>query len=127
MTLLSIEQIISVDDRKTTDVPCPEWGGEVRLRSLTGSERDELEHSQRRRANAMPDNRGLRKRLIRMSAINKDGSPMFDEKTIKELERKNAAVLDRLFGEAMKLAGLSDDDVEVLEKNSEADPDSASE
>ena len=38
--LLNKEQIQSVSDLETQDVEVPEWGGTVRLKSLTGAERD---------------------------------------------------------------------------------------
>ena len=41
--LLSKDQILSADDIQSQRVPVPEWGGEVMVRGLTGSQRDQWE------------------------------------------------------------------------------------
>ena len=38
--LLSKEQILAAEDLPHKDVPVPEWKGTVRVRALTGFERD---------------------------------------------------------------------------------------
>ncbi len=124
MGLLTIEEIKNADDKRTVDVSCPEWGGDVRLRGLTGDERDELEFwSTRKKKN---DGRGFRVKLISMCAVNETGEPLFNGEAIKLLGGKSASVVERLFVASMKLAGLSNDDVEKLEKNSDDGPDSDS-
>jgi len=42
---LNKEQILRADDLKTEEVDVPEWGGSVRVRVLTGTERDAFESS----------------------------------------------------------------------------------
>lgn len=125
MGLLTIEEIKDADDKRTVDVSCPEWGGEVRLRSLTGDERDNLEFwsTKTKRKN---DSRGFRAKLISMSAVTDSGDHLFNGEATALLGTKNAAVVERLFSAAMKLAGLSNEDVEVLEKNSDEALDSDS-
>lgn len=125
MGLLTIEEIKNADDKKTVDVSCPEWGGDVRLRSLTGDERDELEFWWTRKPKEK-DARGNRAKVISMMAITDKGEPLFNGEAAKLLGEKNAAVVDRLFAECLKLAGMTDEDVEVLEKNSDDAPDSDS-
>ena len=122
MALLSIDEIKSSDDQKTIDVPCPEWGGDVRLRTLSGNERDELEFWSTRKKDR--DSRGFRARLISMAAVDESGNPLFNGEAAKLLGSKSAVVIERLFTAAMKLAGLNDDDVEKLEKKSDEAPDS---
>lgn len=43
--LLTREQILKAQDRTYKDVSCPEWGGKVRIQSLSGAERDQFEES----------------------------------------------------------------------------------
>ncbi len=45
MNLLPRDLIDGADDLPVEDVEVPEWGGAVRLRTLTGSERDGFEAS----------------------------------------------------------------------------------
>lgn len=118
MSLLSKNQILSADDRRFEVVPVPEWGGEVRLRSLTGAERDEFEaksltgSGKKQRVNP----RHLRARLIAMCAVDEQGSPLFDVSDVISLSNKSAAALERLFEVASRLAGLDEEDVEELEQ-----------
>ena len=44
MSLLSKEQILSKDRKKTVDVNVKEWGGSVRLQELSASDRDMWEN-----------------------------------------------------------------------------------
>ncbi|MFE3382837.1 hypothetical protein [Streptomyces anulatus] len=40
---LSAEQILDADDLAIEDVPVPEWGGTVRVKGMSGTERDRFE------------------------------------------------------------------------------------
>ena len=42
MSLLSAAEILAADDLPTEDVEVSEWNGTVRVRALTGAERDKL-------------------------------------------------------------------------------------
>jgi hypothetical protein len=120
--LLTREQILKTKDRTHKDVKCPEWGGTVRVQSLTGSERDAFEESilgQRnkdgtREVVAM----NLRAKLVALSVVDKDGNQLFSKDDVLALGEKNAKPLDRLFSEAQKLSGITKDDVEEMVKNS---------
>lgn len=118
MSLLSKEAIFGADDRRYEDVPCPEWGGTVRLRSLTGSERDAYEASIEKQVGnkVVRDVRNFRARLVVLSAINEDGTPLFERNDVVALSNRSAAALDRLFDVACRLSGISDDDVKELEE-----------
>lgn len=115
--LLSREQILGAEDRKTEDVAVPEWGGTVRVRGLTGSERDAYEASivrlrgdgsrQFMLANA-------RARLVSMAVVGESGGRLFSDKDVNELGRKSAVALERVWESARRLSGLSEEDVEEL-------------
>ncbi|MFE0101152.1 hypothetical protein [Streptomyces sp. NPDC059009] len=114
--LLSRDQILKVDDLKTEDVDVPEWGGSVRLRMLTGAERDSFEQS-------MIDTRGgkqktnlanFRARLIARCVVTDTGERMFSPPDIDALGRKSAAALGRLFDACQRMNGFSAADVEEL-------------
>lgn len=116
MALLSRDAILAADDREYEVVPCPEWGGEVRLRSLTGSERDAYEQSlvQTRGKSREMNLRNARAKLVALCAVDENGNRLFTDADVNALGKKNAKPLDRLFDAARRLAGLSEDDVDRL-------------
>lgn len=128
MALLSKSDIFGADDRKYETVSVPEWGGEVRLRSLTGAERDAYEASMTRRVGnkQVEDLRNARARLVVLAAVDEVGAPLFDANDAAALGRRNAAALDRLFEVACKLSGISGDDVKELEEGFDSAPNGAS-
>jgi len=117
--LLNKEQIKSVSDLETQDVEVPEWGGTVRLKSLTGAERDRFEASvvQGQGRNTTVNMQNLRAKLVAQSAIGEDGKPLFTEEDVKWLGEKSAKALNRLFNAAQQLSGLSESDVKELAGN----------
>jgi len=116
MALLSRDAILAADDREYEVVPCPEWGGEVRLRSLTGAERDAYEQSlvQTRGKSREMNLRNARAKLVALCAVDENGNRLFTDADVNALGKKNAKPLDRLFDAARRLAGLSEDDVDRL-------------
>lgn len=116
MGLLSRDAILAAEDRAYEQVDCPEWGGQVRLRSITGGQRDAYEASLvQQRGNSRQTNlRNARAKLIVLCAVDADGRPMFTEDDVNALSRKNAKPIDRLFDACRRLCGLSEDDVDKL-------------
>jgi hypothetical protein len=116
--VLSKEQILQADDLKRETVDTPEWGGEVLLRELRGRERDAFEEgSMDKQRNVTMTN--MRARLVALSAIDEEGDRLFTSKEAKELGDKSATALNRLFEVCCRLSGITSDDVDALEKNSE--------
>jgi hypothetical protein len=122
MGFLSREEIFKKQDREYAVVNCPEWGGKVRVQSLSGAERDAFEESilGKRKEDGSRDvmTANLRAKLVALSAVDKDGNLLFGPDDWAALGQKNAAPLDRLFTAAQKLSGISKNDVEELTKNS---------
>lgn len=117
MGFLSREEILSKHDMMVQDVEVPEWGGTVRVRSLTGEERDNFEKSLILQVgNQMkPNLRNIRAKLVALSVVDKEtGKPLFSEGDLLALSGKNAAALNRVYEAAEKLSGLSKDDMEEL-------------
>jgi hypothetical protein len=111
--LLSKDAILAAQDVKTEIVEVPEWGGSVKVRGLTGSERDAFEGEviQRNGKDVKTNTRNIRARLVVLSVITEDGSRMFSFHDIETLGDKSAKALDRIFTVAMTLSGLRDEDV----------------
>lgn len=117
--LLTKADIFKVEDIKSERVAVPEWGGEVIVRGLTGTERDEFEQSimgQKGTINLA----NTRARLVVYSVIDEDGKRLFEDWDVKALGQKSAAALDRVVSVAMRLSGISDTDMEDLTGNSGA-------
>lgn len=119
--LLSKEAILAVQDTATELVEVPEWGGAVRVRGLTGSERDAFESEvvQRNGRDVRTNTRNIRARMVVMSVVNEDGSRMFSYHDIEALGEKSARALDRIFAVAMRLSGLRDEDVAEMAEDFE--------
>ena len=116
--VLSKEQILQADDLRRESVDTPEWGGEVLLRELRGRERDAFEEgSLDSKRNVSMAN--MRARLVAMSAIDEEGERLFTAKEATELGDKSATALNRLFEVCCRLSGITESDVDKLEKNSE--------
>jgi hypothetical protein len=129
MALLSKNAILTADDLKTQDIPVPEWGGEVRIKTLTGAERDQYE------ADSVKTNRGgkrevnmtnMRARLIAMCAVDEQGQLLFTRADVMKLGQKSAVALERVFDAAATMSGMSDDDVAELAGNFDGDQNESS-
>ena len=61
----------------------------------------------------------MRARLVAASAIDEQGERLFSNKEAAALGDKSATALNRLFEVCCRLSGITSDDVDNLEKNSE--------
>jgi len=114
--LLTRGQILAADDRPTVDVPVPEWGGTVRVVTLTGAERDEWEAQYADGIGATPN---VRASLAALCIVDGEGKRMFGGADVTELGKKSGSALDRLWDAACRLNRIRARDVEELTKNSE--------
>lgn len=115
MSLLSKDAILSADDRKTRDVEVPEWGGTVRVATMTASERDRWEAETY--GGSKPNTLDFRARFVALCLVDEKGARMFSDKEVAALGGKSAAALQRVFAAAQELNALTDSAVEELEKN----------
>jgi len=124
---LSKETIAGAKDLTFKDVKVPEWDGSVRVRVLTAKEEDDYEES----IITMEESEGVRHitpnltnakaKLIARCLVDENGDPIFA--TVAEGEKvlggKSASAINRIYRVAVKLNGLSKQDIEELVKNSE--------
>ena len=115
--LETADQVLGKDDTQYELVPCPEWGFVARVRSLSGGECDAYQKT-------IIGNQGklnldnITARLVMLSVVNAAGKRVFDDSTLFQLTKKNAAPLNRLGAVCKRLNGLTDADQEELVKNS---------
>ena len=116
MKELSSEEILGTEDILEELVEVPEWKGTVRVRGLTGRERDAYEASllEQRGRNTKANLQNARAKLVVLSVVDARGQRMFTESQIPQLGAKSAAALDRIWKKARDLSGMSDEDVEEL-------------
>lgn len=122
--MLTRDAILQVVDLKTVDIDVPEWGGGVRLRMLTGAERNALH------ADASPggkfDTTAFAAGLIVRCIIGEDGGRLFSDDETQLLAQKSSAAFTRVFEAAARLNGLHSESAGAAEKNSPAAPSGAS-
>lgn len=115
--MLSKKAILEARDTTTKTVKVPEWGGEVNVRTMTGTERDKFE--------AMFQDEGwtdnFRSKLLAMCIVDGKGDRLFSDKEASELGKKSATPIGRVYEVARKLNGIGVDAEAELEKNSEGE------
>jgi hypothetical protein len=112
---LSKAAILAANDKKMIDMEVPEWNGSVKIRVMSGTERDRFE------SEFVGGNKGVdmvRAKLVAKCLCDEDGTRLFTEAEIPQLGEKSAAVLDKLFTACMKLNRFTKDDVEEMAGNS---------
>ncbi|MGM0409188.1 MAG: hypothetical protein ACQEQF_00380 [Bacillota bacterium] len=121
---LGRDEILGADDKDVKVVDVPEWGGKVRVSTITAEKRDKFEASMFQIRNFGTKNQkaeykqeNLRARLVAYTVVDEDGNRIFSENDIKKLGEKSAKALDRVFEVAQELNGISDEDVDEMTKN----------
>lgn len=116
--LLNRDAILGADDLQTEDVPVPEWGGAVRVRTFTGEDRDTWEQSlvDIETGERKPQH-NFRAHLVALTAIDDAGNRLFTTEDVAALGAKSGIALDRVWEVAMRLNGLTEDAVEELTGN----------
>lgn len=117
--LLSKSAILGASDLPHEDVAVPAWGGSVRVRTMTGAERDDF-----RSSIASEDGVPVGKfsaALLAATCIDEAGVRLFTMDDMEALQAKSASSLDAPAAVAMRLNGLGATAVEDAVKNSESD------
>ena len=127
MPFLTRDTILGVDDRKVEEVSVPEWGGSVRVRGMTGVEREQFEdlHNEEVPAGSRAARRAgqtvtkfarknVRARLVAWCAIDEKEQRIFSDADLDLISGKNAAAMERIVKVAMKLSGMDEDDLDDL-------------
>jgi len=109
---LSKDQILSARDFETKEVPVPEWGGDILVRSLSGAARDKIEA-----AFMAQKTEGLKAMVVALTACDEAGTLIFDQSDVEQLQTKSAAVIERVFEAAWEISGLRAGSIEAAEGN----------
>lgn len=117
--LLSKDQILNANDYEYEDIEVKEWGGTVRVRTMSGTERDNFEASvfESKGKDTKVNFKNFRAKLCAMTIVNEENMRMFTDSEVDDLGKKSAKALDKVFNVAQKLNGIGAKEVEELTKN----------
>ena len=125
MSTLKRDDILEVQDIGVELVSVPEWGGDVYVKGMTGTERDQFEASvveTRGRGNTRIKLENIRAKLVALTACDEKGERLFTSKDTEALGKKSAMALQRVFEVSQRLSGLTPADVDELAKGLEENP-----
>lgn len=118
-----IEKLKTFKDSKIELVKCPEWEsvgfGEIYVRSMSGKARDayELAIYEAGKDNSKPYN--MRASIVVATACDENGTELFSQNDAEWLGNMSAKVLDRIVDKAQELSGISEGDIDEMEKHLE--------
>jgi len=111
---LSKAAILAAKDTKLSEaLPVPEWGGEVYIKTLSGTERDAFED-----AYAENKMKAFRCRFLVLTLSDDKGQRLFADGDVGDLGSKSSVVINRLFEAAWKHNAFTNEAVESLGEGS---------
>lgn len=113
MRLLTKDAILSANDLPMERLTVPEWGGEVMIRTMTGTDRDAFEAHLIGKEGRM-DN--VRARLVSLTLCDEQGQRLFSDAEISALGKKSAKALDRVFAIAQRINGIGANEADATKK-----------
>lgn len=123
---LTRDAILGAADITYEEVACPEWGGTVRVRALSGAQRAQWQQATLvTGANGRTPSVNFQQttvRLVLLGVVDDDGRPLFTNADLTALLQKNSAPLERIGDVVMRLSGIGDDEREAISGNSPATP-----
>lgn len=124
--LLTFDEIVAANDIQYDYVEVPEWGGRLRVKSLTGEERSKVFAAIRAHGKQIHDDDEAASifyaRVIAASAVDEDDKLVIGQKNALALTKKNAAALTRVFKVCARLSGLGDDEIEKAKEDLKRTP-----
>ena len=118
---LDRKSILAADDVRKEKIAVPEWGGDVFLRVLTGTDRDRFEESY-----SEQKMKAFRIRFLLLALCDEAGKRLFNDDEAGILGDKSSVVINRLFEAGWKLNAFTQEAVDALGEDSEAAPNGVS-
>lgn len=109
--ILSREAVLTADDLLTEWVEVPEWGGSLQIRALTVREVENIMRLSTNKKGAVNTTQSSLLMFVRAVV-----EPKFTDMDIDDLKGKSALVF-RIVKDINRLSGITDDAVELAEKN----------
>jgi len=118
--LLNKDQILKALDLPFRDVDVPEWGGKVRVSTMTAAARDSFEQSIYETIDGKPvlKHENFRAKLLSRALVDENGERLFgeDDFDVEALGAKSAKIIQQLFDIAQELNGTSKAAQDAIEK-----------
>lgn len=121
MPVLSRDAIKKASDWKIEKVEVPEWGGEVCIKTLSGTERDLFEDGY-----AEQKMKNFRSRFLVLTLCDEAGERLYEDNEAEELGSKSSVVINRLFEKAWGLNAFRSEDIDALGNGSPSAPSESS-
>lgn len=118
---LDRKSILSANDVRLEKVAVPEWGGDVYLRVISGTDRDHFEESY-----ADQKMKSFRIRFLVLTLCDESGERIFKDDESELLGKKSSVVINRLFEAAWKLNAFTQEAVDALGEGSPSAPNGGS-
>lgn len=118
------DYILGIEDLPVEIIDVPEWKCRLRVRGMSGIERDAFEAScvttvgEGKKKKTKADTTNIRAKVVARCAINAKGERLFSDAHVEALGKKSGAALNRVWEVAGRLSGMTDEDVEELAGNS---------
>jgi hypothetical protein len=111
---LNKKAILAAKDSKIEGpIQVPEWGGDVYIRTISGSERDAFEDSY-----AEQKMKAFRVRFLVLTLCDDSGERLFEDKEADDLGKKSSVVINRLFDKAWQHNAFTQEAVDALGEGS---------
>ena len=98
--ILTRAQIKAAEDLRAEIVDVPEWGGEVRIRTLSFAAANSMFKEEVKDFDP-------RLRLIAACMVDDDGAQIFSEQDLGELGSRNAEVIARIWKKCVEINGMT--------------------
>ena len=116
MAMLSKNEILSCDDKRTKKLHVKQWDGDVIVAELTAFDRDTFEQtSLALKAGGKAEN--ISSRLVSLCLVDEAGKRLFSDEDIKALGQRSGSAMNQVLETVLKLNNLTDDDIDELAKN----------
>jgi hypothetical protein len=123
--VLDRETILAKRNLKRETVEIPEWNGTILVRELSGAERARYEagFSDTVQGEALTIEakskrlENMRAKIVVLAAINEDGTHIFHDDDVGEVNELSGAALDRIFSAVMRLSGYGKEEIDKAKKN----------
>ena len=120
---LTVQDILQAKDIEYE--VCEAWSGKLNMKGLTGKERQDWEYDfinvgAKKNQSAFNLRVNMKASLVARSACDASGKRIFTDDQIVQLATKSAKELSKAYDVAARLSGITEDDFEELEKNSDA-------
>ena len=112
MALLTRDAVLGAQDVATKDVAVPEWGGDIRVRSMTVAERNEFS-----RRTASEESSTTAAWLVSILSVDEAGKELFTPEDVKALEKRNFKAIERVVTAILAVNGIGEKAIEAAGKN----------